>query len=143
MFVPVYLIYLVVSVGLVAWLARTLYRNGAVFLEDVFDDPRMAESVNKLLVTGFYMLNLGYAALLLKADGAPTAVAAFEVLGQKLGVLLVSLAGVHFVNMWVFHLIRRRAGGTGAAPAGAALGPPLAPTPDPTPGPVPCGRPAR
>ena len=35
--------------------------------------------------------------------------AAFEVLGQKRGVLLVSLAVVHFVNMWVFHLIRRRA----------------------------------
>ena len=109
MLVPVYAIYVVVSVSLVAWLARTLSRNGAIFLEDVFDDPRMAQAVNKLLVTGFYMLNLGYAALLLKAGEAPTAVVAFEVLGQKLGVLLVSLAGVHFANMWVFHLIRRRA----------------------------------
>ena len=44
-----------------------LFRNGAIFLEDVFADPRMAAAVNKLLVTGFYMLNLGYAALLLKA----------------------------------------------------------------------------
>jgi hypothetical protein len=109
MLVPVYAIYVVVSVSLVAWLARTLSHNGAVFLEDVFDDPRMAEAVNKLLVTGFYMLNLGYAALLLKARAAPTAVAAFEVLGQKLGVLLVSLAVVHFANLWVFHLIRHRA----------------------------------
>ncbi len=123
MLVPVYVIYVVVSVGLVAWLARTLFRNGAIFLEDVFADPRMAEAVNKLLVTGFYMLNLGYAALLLKSEAAPTAVAAFEVLGQKLGVLLVSLAGVHFLNMWVFHLIRRRAvapvpGAAPPAPAG-------------------------
>ena len=109
MLVPVYAIYVVVSVSLVAWLARTLSRNGAIFLEDVFADPRMAQAVNKLLVTGFYMLNLGYAALLLKAEAAPTAVAAFEVLGQKLGILLVSLAAVHFANMWVFHLIRRRA----------------------------------
>ncbi|MEA2827138.1 MAG: hypothetical protein QOF60_2693 [Actinomycetota bacterium] len=121
MLVPVYIVYLVVSVGLVAWLARTLYRNGALFLEGVFADPRMAEAVNRLLVTGFYMLNLGYAALLLKSDAAPTAVDAFEVLSQKLGVLLVSLAGVHFVNMWVFHLVRRRA----AAPA------PLGPTAPP------------
>ncbi|MEA2931847.1 MAG: hypothetical protein QOI56_632 [Actinomycetota bacterium] len=120
MLVPVYAIYVVVSVSLVAWLARTLSHNGAVFLEDVFDDPRMAEAVNKLLVTGFYMLNLGYAALLLKARAAPTAVAAFEVLGQKLGVLLVSLAVVHFANLWVFHLIRHRAP---APPAGASRAP--------------------
>ena len=132
MLVPVYAIYVVVSVSLVAWLARTLSRNGAIFLEDVFDDPRMAEAVNKLLVTGFYMLNLGYAALLLKADAAPTAVAAFEVLGRKLGVLLVSLAVVHFANMWVFHLIRRRAttaaAGPPPPPAQAEPGLPPAPT---------------
>lgn len=109
MLVPVYVIYVVVSVSLVAWLARTLSRNGAIFLEGVFADPRMAQAVNKLLVTGFYMLNLGYAALLLKARAAPDAVAAFEVLGQKLGILLVTLAAVHFTNLWVFHLIRRRA----------------------------------
>jgi len=136
MLVPVYVVYVVVSVSLVAWLARTLSRNGAIFLEDVFADPRMAQAVNKLLVTGFYMLNLGYAALLLKADGAPDAVTGFEVLGQKLGVLLVSLAGVHFANMWVFHLIRRRATVT-APPPRPAGGPGVDLSPDPPGGWVP------
>jgi hypothetical protein len=139
MLVPVYLVYLVVSVGLVAWLARTLYRNGAVFLEGVFPDPRMAEAVNRLLVTGFYMLNLGYAVLLLKSDAAPTAVDALEVLSRKLGVLLVSLAGVHFVNMWVFHLVRRRAMAPATvAPPAAPVGPPAAPS-----GPAPVWAPAQ
>lgn len=127
MLVPVYVVYVVVSVGLVAWLARTLYRNGAVFLEAVFADPRMAEAMNKLLVTGFYMLNLGYAALLLKAEAAPTAVEAFEVLGQKLGVLLISLAMIHFVNLWVFHVIRRR----GNVPPAPVATPSPPPAPDP------------
>lgn len=106
--VPVYVVYLAVSVSLVIWLAHTLFRNGAVFLEGVFDEPKLAHAVNKLLVIGFYMLNLGYAALLLKAPAAPSAIAAFEVLGQKLGILLVSLAGLHFVNMYVFYRLRRR-----------------------------------
>ena len=114
--VPVYVVYVVVSISLVVWLARTLFRNGSVFLEDVFDDPRMAASVNKLLVIGFYMLNLGYAALLLKAGPAGDSVEAFEVLGQKLGVLLVSLAVLHFVNMYVFYWIRRRARSTAMVP---------------------------
>ena len=119
--VPVYLVYLAVSISLVFWLARTLYHNGAVFLEDVFEDnPRMAHAVNKLLVTGFYMANLGYAGLLLESDAAPSAVAAVEVLGRKLGVLLLSLAGLHFLNMYVFYRLRRRA-------TAEVLPPPVAP----------------
>ena len=118
--VPVYLVYLAVSGALVVWLARTLYRSGIVFLEDVYEDPRVARSVNKLLVIGFYMLNLGYAALLLEAEAAPTAVAAVEVLGRKFGILLVSLAGLHFLNMYVFYRVRRRAGAE-------VLPPPVAP----------------
>lgn len=108
--VPVYTAYAVVAVGLTSWLARTLYRNGAVFLEDVFEEREgLAKAVNRLLVTGFYMLNLGYAMFLLRAHPADTGVAAIETLAQKLGVLLVTLTVVHFLNMYVFYRLRRRA----------------------------------
>ena len=119
--IPVYLTYAAVSIGLIVWLARTLFNNGAVFLEGVFEDnPKMAESVNRLLVIGFYMVNLGYAALLLQANAAADAVTAVEILVRKLGILLVSLAGLHFANLYVFTRIRRRAGA-------AVLPPPVAP----------------
>ena len=119
--IPVYLTYAAVSIGLIVWLARTLFKTGAVFLEDVFEDnPKMAESVNRLLVIGFYMVNLGYAALLLQANAAADAVTAVEILVRKLGILLVSLAGLHFANLYVFTRIRRRAGA-------AVLPPPVAP----------------
>ena len=45
---PVYIAYGVLSVALTIWSARTLFRNGAVFLEEVFDQPRMADAVNRL-----------------------------------------------------------------------------------------------
>jgi len=60
-------------------------------------------------VVGFYLVNLGYASLLLRADPAPSAIAAIETLAVKLGLLLLSLAAMHFVNMYVFHRIRRQA----------------------------------
>ena len=105
----VYLIYGTVAVSLVVWLARTLFRNGEVFLADVFDErPEMAQAVNRLLVIGFYMLNLGYALLLLPGERPEDAVAASELLIRKLGVLLVSLGVIHFVNMYVFWKIRQR-----------------------------------
>ena len=107
--VPVYATYAGITLGLTVFLARTLSKNGAIFLEDVFKDtPKLAGAVNTLLVVGFYLVNLGYAALIMKAQGADTSVAAVEVLAWKLGALLMSLAFMHFVNLFVFYRIRRR-----------------------------------
>ncbi|HVJ14960.1 MAG TPA: hypothetical protein VM686_05950 [Polyangiaceae bacterium] len=108
--IAVYVVYAAVSVFLTIWLARTLSRNGEVFLDEVFiDNPRMAVAVNKLLVVGFYLLNLGYALLTLKADiAAPSATEAIETLAAKLGALLLALGGMHFMNLYFFHRIRRR-----------------------------------
>ena len=63
-----YLVYLAVSVGLTVWVATTLSRNGLVFLEDVFDDKRLAKAVNQLLVMGFYLLNLGYVTVAMRSE---------------------------------------------------------------------------
>ncbi len=68
----------------------------------------MAEAVNRLLVVGFYLLNLGYASLLLKAEGRSARCRCIEVLSSKLGLLLLSLGGMHFFNLYLFHRIRRR-----------------------------------
>ncbi len=110
--VPVYAVYAAVTLALTIFLARTLSRNGAVFLEDVFkDNPKLGDAVNRLLVVGFYLVNLGYGALIMKATGAATVVEAVEVLAWKLGALLMSLAFMHFVNLYVFYRIRRRSPG--------------------------------
>jgi hypothetical protein len=104
----VYATYAGCALALTVWLARTLYRNGAVFLEEVFDRQEIAVAVNRLLVTGFFMLNLGYAMFLLKSNGTTTTTGAIELLVRKLGVLLLTLAAVHFVNVFVFWQLRRR-----------------------------------
>lgn len=104
-----YLAYGLAAFALTVWLARTLFRNGAVFLRDVFDDnPAIADAVNRLLVTGFFMVNLGYAFFSLRSSEAPDAVAAIEVFARKFGVLLLTLAVVHFINVAVFWRLRRR-----------------------------------
>src|SRR2546423_902043 len=57
-----YIAYLLLSAGLTAWVARVLFRNGQVFLDDALGNERLARSVNHLLVVGFYLRNPGYAA---------------------------------------------------------------------------------
>lgn len=105
----VYVIYVGVAVGLTAWLARTLFKSGTAFLHDVFvGKPELAEAVNRLLVVGFYMLNLGYALYILRASRGLDGFAAVQFLVNRLALLLVSLAAFHFSNVLVFWRIRGR-----------------------------------
>lgn len=103
------IIYVAVAVGLTIWLAQTLFRSGTAFLHDVFEDkPELAEAVNRLLVVGFYMLSLGYALFILRASRSLDGFDAVQFLVNRLALLLVSLAGIHFVNVAVFWKIRGR-----------------------------------
>ncbi len=105
----VYAAYAVLTVTLTIWLARVLSKNGRVFLRDVFsDNPDLAQAVNQLLVVGFYLLNLGYAALWMAADKASDPVQAAEVLAWKLGAILLALGAMHFANLYLFYRIRQR-----------------------------------
>ena len=62
-----YLTYILLSIGLTVWVAQTLYRSGRIFLVDVFrGNEAVADSVNHLLIVGFYLINLGYVSLALK-----------------------------------------------------------------------------
>jgi hypothetical protein len=105
-----YVIYLVVSIGLTIWVARTLSRNGRIFLADVLHgNEKLAEAVNHLLVVGFYLINLGFVALYLSGDETiEDTRGIFEALSTKLGVVLLVLGVMHLGNVYVLNRIRRR-----------------------------------
>ena len=103
-----YVVYLVASVLLTVWVGNSLFRNGRPFLVSVFQEQGLADSVNRLLVVGFYLVNLGAAALLINAGGAPGSVSdMIQETVTRIGVVLLVLGFMHFSNMFVFHLIRR------------------------------------
>ncbi len=103
-----YAVYLAVAIPVTIWVARTLHKNGAIFLVDCFDgNEEMAKSVNHLLVVGFYLINIGFVALYLKlAEQVTTGAGVFEAVSAKLGVVLLVLGGMHFLNLFVFSRIR-------------------------------------
>ena len=111
-FYPVwtYLVYVATSVALTMWVARTLHKNGRIFLVDAFNGREaLADSVNHLLVVGFYLVNIGYVALALKSSVQPHDMkTAIELLSGKLGVVLLVLGAMHFGNMIVFSRMRHR-----------------------------------
>jgi cytochrome b561 len=110
MTVTTYLIYLLIAVPLTIWVARTLSRNGRIFLVDVFHgNEDFADAVNRLLVVGFYLVNLGFVTLFLRADKVVVdARGVFEQLSVKLGFVMLVLGGLHLTNVWIFNKIRNR-----------------------------------
>ncbi|MEP6852775.1 MAG: hypothetical protein ABJA87_08985 [bacterium] len=59
-----YLLYLVISSALTGWVGRTLFRNGQVFLVEVFaGEEALARAVNHPLAVGFYLVNFGFVSL--------------------------------------------------------------------------------
>src|SRR5260370_31737741 len=105
-----YLTYLVISVAVTVWVAHTLHRRGRIFLIDAFQgNAELADSVNHLLVVGFYLINVGFVALALRTQGTPGQLrGAIELVADKTGLVLLVLGFMHFFNLYVFARIRRR-----------------------------------
>jgi hypothetical protein len=97
----IYALYLAVSCALTVWVGRTLHKNGRVFIVEAFHgDEKAADSVNHLLLVGFYLVNFGFVSLFLRMGDRPqTALEGIEYVSTKLGVVLVVLGGMHFFNM--------------------------------------------
>jgi hypothetical protein len=105
-----YLVYLAISVTLTIWVARTLHKNGRVFLVDVFhgNEP-LADSVNHLLVVGFYLINFGYVSMALKLGyDVISTQQSIEALSVKVGWVLLVLGSMHFFNLFIFSRMRKR-----------------------------------
>jgi hypothetical protein len=117
--VACYLSYLALSISLTIWVARTLHRSGRIFLLDALHgNEQLADSVNQLLVVGFYLINVGYIALALKTqDPLSNIRQVIELESTKIGVVLLILGAMHFFNMYVLSRMRHRAllPATGAA----------------------------
>jgi len=103
--------YVAISVLLTVWTGRTLYRGGRTFLVDVFHGKEaLADSVNRLLVVGFYLLNFGFVCFNLRLGSHVTSVGeAFEALASKVGLVLFVLGGLHFFNLFWLSRARKAA----------------------------------
>lgn len=105
-----YALYLTISLALTVWVARTLHKNGRIFLVDAFrGNESLADSVNHLLVVGFYLINIGYVTFALQTELIPDNVQELiEILSRKVGVVLLILGAMHFFNIFMFGRLRKK-----------------------------------
>jgi hypothetical protein len=106
-----YSFYLVITIALTIWVARTLFKNGKVFLIDIFHgNKELADSVNNLLLVGFYLINIGYAVYTLQVTNSIANVQeVIEQLSLKIGLIILILGAMHFFNLYIFFTLRKKA----------------------------------
>ena len=97
----VYALYLAITIAITIWVARTLSKNGIVFLKQCFGhNEELARSTNHLLVVGFYLVNIGFITLTLSLGAEPTTVTeAIRFLSSKVGLAVLVVGAMHFFNM--------------------------------------------
>jgi hypothetical protein len=103
-----YVAYLLLSVIVTVWVGRSLSKNGRVFLVENFHGrEELADSVNHLLLVGFYLINIGFVSLALRFGGRPAGVVeSIEYLSTKIGLVIVVIGVMHFNNMRVLIKLR-------------------------------------
>jgi hypothetical protein len=106
-----YALYLLISISITIWVAKTLFKNGRIFLLDIFhgNEP-LADSVNKLLLVGFYLVNIGYVVYTLQIGNATLNTRELlEELSVKIGLIILILGCMHFGNLYIFYKLRKKA----------------------------------
>jgi len=106
-----YCVYLALSIGMTVWVGSVLERNGRAFLREAFlGNEELATSVNRLLVVGFYLVNIGFVLMALKYGDKPANLeGSFEFVSTKVGVALLFLGCAHFFNLGILSGMRKSA----------------------------------
>ncbi len=96
-----YALYLLITIAITIWVARTLSKNGEVFLIQCFGhNAEVAKSTNHLLVVGFYLVNIGFITLTLSLGAEPVTITdTIRFLSNKVGLAVMVLGAMHFFNM--------------------------------------------
>jgi hypothetical protein len=106
-----YAIYLPIVLFLTFYVSRTLFKNGKIYMLDIFKGrEEIADATNKLFETGFYLLNLGFALMILQMYlYNNTYQALVEALSYKIGGFSIYLGVMLFVNLYFFFRGKRKA----------------------------------
>lgn len=106
-----YAIYLPIVFFLTYYVSKTLFRNGKIFMLDIFKGrEEIAFATNKLFETGFYLLNLGFALMILELNiYKDTYQNLIESLSYKIGGFSIYLGIMLFFNLFLFFRGKRKA----------------------------------
>ena len=106
-----YGIYLPIALFITYYVSKTLFKNGKIFMLDIFKGREdIAEATNRLFETGFYLLNIGFALMILQMNISENSYQELiEKLSYKIGGFSIYLGFMLFFNLYFFFRGKRKA----------------------------------
>ncbi|MBF4470180.1 hypothetical protein [Flavobacterium sp. HJJ] len=106
-----YAVYLPIALFLTYYVSKTLFKNGKIFMLDIFKGrEEIAQATNKLFETGFYLLNIGFALMILEIQLYQNNYQELvEKLSYKIGGFSIYLGLMLFLNLYFFFRGKRKA----------------------------------
>jgi hypothetical protein len=104
------LLYLLIAVNTTYFLGKSLNRHGEHFLRAIFKDRmEIVLPVNKILLIGFYLVNMGLILMFHSAQEEITNLKdSILYLSIKTGITYIVIALMHYLNILVFIVIESR-----------------------------------
>ncbi|MFL5764867.1 MAG: hypothetical protein ACJ77K_13060 [Bacteroidia bacterium] len=105
-----YAVYFTVLLIVVLYVGSSLFRNGRIFLVNTFKGNELtADSVNRFLLAGYYLVNIGYTVIALKVwDRVASMQSVFETVCFKVGAILLTLGFMHLFNIALLIIIGKK-----------------------------------
>ncbi|MBW8687477.1 hypothetical protein [Chitinophaga rhizophila] len=105
-----YIIYLLITYLITVRVGLLFFRNGRIFImELVHQDVSLTDAINRILLVGYYLVNLGYAALMISTwDTILTWTDLLVSITVMTGKIVTTLAVMHYINMLVIYFIGKR-----------------------------------
>lgn len=104
-----YIIYFLLTIYIIYWVGQLFYRKGYVFILNLYQGNQSAASAtNKLLLTAYYLFNIGYAFVSIRSwNHIVDYTHLVTILSAQVGLLILILAITHYFNMLIIYIISR------------------------------------
>lgn len=98
-----YIIYLILTTIIILKVGNICYRNGNVFIRNLLKrDIELSIQVNKALLVGYYLMNIGYTTLtIITWNEIESYIYLVEIISQKISTILMVIAIMHYINVFL------------------------------------------
>jgi len=92
--------YLLAASWIIFGVGNHLFKNGAPFIESLYQEEGLALYINRMLLTGYYLINLGYAVYkLIQAHRLASWSDLIGAWAEQIGLLCLVLGSIHYCNL--------------------------------------------
>jgi len=104
-----YFIYLIATFYITVRVGWICYINGAIFIYQIIQEEELTQLINKFLLMGYYLMNLGYMALSIYFwEQIDSFIEMINIVTQRIGLIVLMLAAMHYFNMTFIALFGKK-----------------------------------